>query len=121
MKSATLAEIQSLTTPCLSLTELIISIYLHIFSLLLECCYVSSFPRTAKGLLLDTPLLRTRPSDSNKCAYSCRMFMPPMFWARKHIPLKSLTTLGPNAESLWGISGPLLSFHQNKGKSSFKF
>lgn len=41
-------------------------IHQHILLLLSVCCYVSSFLRTARGLLLDTPLLQTRPSDGGR-------------------------------------------------------
>ena len=65
MKSAPLAG-DSIINYTLSVTKLIISICQHILSLLSVSCLVSSFPRTAKGLLFDTLLLQTRPSDSGQ-------------------------------------------------------
>lgn len=118
-------EIQSLTTLRLSVTKLIISIYQHLLSLLSVYCSVPSFHRTAKGLLLDTPLLQTRlPGSSGQAMINvCITAGCAYFWwlGQKAPSPQRCKTLGLNAESLWGPLSSTAPSPSIEEKSSFKF
>lgn len=117
-------EFCSLTTPCLTLTELITS-YTNIYFC---CCQYDAmchhFPEQPEVFSLTPHFFKPdhqTVGEPWQMCISLKKRHVSNSCARKHVPLKGLTVLGPSAESLWGILVPPLSFHQYKQKSSFKF